>query len=441
MSVIVNDLVQAQLAHRHPLIQADKSAKSRLLGQLVRMRFQIFGGMLTAVTIPVMVVRGPEALLSPETYLDPATVATVMAFLVGFYIFRKVASLPGITAMASIMPSFVGGYAATGLFYMMTRLRYSGAAFLLSCLGTIIFFYGIFFAVRRFKRLSFALVPEGRAKTLLRLDGIDWHCIEGPDADHDPRPVIADLHSGLSPEWVRFITNAVLTGRPVYHFKHAFESLTGRTQVDHISENEFGTLSPNALWASMKRYSDIVMALSAIILISWLLLLIAVAIRLESRGPAIFKQQRIGQGGRPFVIYKFRTMRVLTPEQEAGNRHYHDEDRITPLGALLRRTRLDELPQLLNILRGEMSWIGPRPEAISLANEYEAHLPFYHYRHVVRPGITGWAQVHQGHVVGTEAADLKMQYDFFYIKNFSLWLDILVVLKSFRVVLLGTGAR
>src|SRR5690606_16733904 len=115
--------------------------------------------------------------------------------------------------------------------------------------------------------------------------------------------------------------------------------------------------------------------------------------------------------------------------------------RITGPGRFLRRCRLDELPQILNILRGEMSWIGPRPEAVPLSRLYESGLPFYRYRHIVRPGITGWAQVNQGHVAAVDEVLDKLHYDFFYIKNFSIWLDMLITLRTIRVVLTGKGAR
>jgi lipopolysaccharide/colanic/teichoic acid biosynthesis glycosyltransferase len=118
-----------------------------------------------------------------------------------------------------------------------------------------------------------------------------------------------------------------------------------------------------------------------------------------------------------------------------------DDARVTRLGRFLRRTRIDELPQIWNILRGEMSWIGPRPEAMSLSSWYEGELPFYRYRHIVRPGITGWAQVNQGHVCSLSDVDHKLQFDFYYIKNISYWMDILILIKSFRVVLTGFGAK
>jgi lipopolysaccharide/colanic/teichoic acid biosynthesis glycosyltransferase len=126
----------------------------------------------------------------------------------------------------------------------------------------------------------------------------------------------------------------------------------------------------------------------------------------------------------------------------AGDAFTSERDsRVTWVGQYLRRYRLDELPQIINILRGEMSWIGPRPEAISLAEWYEREVPFYVYRHIVRPGISGWAQVHQGNVAAIDAARLKLEYDFFYIKNFSFWLDAVIVVKTLRTILTRFGTR
>jgi lipopolysaccharide/colanic/teichoic acid biosynthesis glycosyltransferase len=118
-----------------------------------------------------------------------------------------------------------------------------------------------------------------------------------------------------------------------------------------------------------------------------------------------------------------------------------DDPRITRLGRFLRQARIDELPQIYNILRGHMSWIGPRPEALELSRWYEQEIPFYAYRHIVRPGITGWAQVNQGHVTSLTDIDAKLQYDFYYIKNFSYWLDFVILARTAMVVFTGHGAK
>jgi lipopolysaccharide/colanic/teichoic acid biosynthesis glycosyltransferase len=167
-----------------------------------------------------------------------------------------------------------------------------------------------------------------------------------------------------------------------------------------------------------------------------------VLIKLDGPGPVFFLQRRMGFRGRVFQVFKFRTMTVVNDgEHREASITQAGDQRITRIGHFLRRTRLDELPQIINIIRGEMSWIGPRPEAVSLSSWYEMEIPFYRYRHIVRPGITGWAQVNQGHVASLEEIDDKLQYDFFYIKNLSYWLDILIVFRTMRVVLSGFGAK
>jgi len=173
---------------------------------------------------------------------------------------------------------------------------------------------------------------------------------------------------------------------------------------------------------------------------------IAALIKLDSPGSAFFVQERLGFRGQTFKMIKFRTMRERNSigdehEKRADAMTKADDDRITRIGKLLRQTRMDELPQILNVLKGEMSWIGPRPEAKSLSAWYEQELPFYSYRHIVRPGITGWAQVNQGHVTSVDAVNAKLRFDFYYVKNISLWIDLLIVLKTARVIFTGLGAK
>jgi lipopolysaccharide/colanic/teichoic acid biosynthesis glycosyltransferase len=168
----------------------------------------------------------------------------------------------------------------------------------------------------------------------------------------------------------------------------------------------------------------------------------AIAIRLDSRGPVLFRQKRVGHAGKPITVYKFRTMRPVSVEDERRAAMTGDgDDRITRVGHVLRNLRLDELPQIINILKWQMSWIGPRPEAEVLSRWYTSEIPFYRYRHVVKPGITGWAQVNQGHVAEVEQVHRKLQYDFYYIKYFSPWLDILIVFRTIKTMLTGWGAR
>jgi lipopolysaccharide/colanic/teichoic acid biosynthesis glycosyltransferase len=221
------------------------------------------------------------------------------------------------------------------------------------------------------------------------------------------------------------------------------ESLTGRVEIDHLSENSFGSLVPARGYFHLKAALDWLLALALLPFLTPVLLGAALAIAVCDRGPVLFRQVRIGHRGQPFCVYKFRTMRLADTPMDARAAAMTGalDPRITRVGAVLRKSRIDELPQLFNILKNEMSWIGPRPEAEVLSHWYVGELPFYRYRHVVKPGISGWAQVNQGHVAAVEDVHEKLHFDFYYIKYFSAWLDVLIVFKTVKTMLNGFGAR
>lgn len=266
------------------------------------------------------------------------------------------------------------------------------------------------------------------------------------DAEDITGSVVADLHQDMPSEWERAIARAALKGVPVYHYRLIEEELTGEVRINHLRENDLGSLIPNLPYRTAKRVIDVAGALILAPLLVPVMGVIALAIRADGPGPILFMQERLGYRGETFTMVKFRTMR----ERSVGTDHEalrndaitrDGDDRITRVGRILRKTRLDELPQVWNILRGDMSWIGPRPEARALADWYEQEIPFYAYRHIVRPGITGWAQVNQGHVADIDAVSTKLRLDFYYVKNLSLWLDILIALKTLRVIVGGFGAK
>ncbi|MXP47936.1 hypothetical protein GRI43_11125 [Altererythrobacter luteolus] len=258
--------------------------------------------------------------------------------------------------------------------------------------------------------------------------------------------LVGDLHYDHEDHWERLFAKAALCGIPVYHYRQILELETGQVRIDHLSENTLGSLIPNLPYMALKRAVDIVSVLVLSPLLLVLMLAIAAVIRLDSKGSVLFIQERMGFRGEVFRMVKFRTMRERKVEEdELAKREdsmtRDEDDRITRVGRFLRKVRLDELPQAWNILKGDMSWIGPRPEAISLSEWYEKEIPFYSYRHIVRPGLTGWAQVNQGHVTDLGDVNAKLRYDFYYVKNISHWLDMLIALKTIRVVLGGLGAK
>lgn len=216
------------------------------------------------------------------------------------------------------------------------------------------------------------------------------------------------------------------------------ESLTGRKSMQVLS-NLLWQPDGNPAYDTFKRMVDVVAVVVTAPL--WLPLgcLVAVAIKLDSSGPALFSQVRTGWHGRPFRIWKFRTMR---PEQGAQARFAEADDvRITRLGGFLRKSRLDEIPQLVNVLLGHMSLIGPRPEQYSFVNDFAASIPSYPYRHLVRPGITGWAQVMQGYAASEEETVVKLSYDLYYVSHYSPALDLLILVKTLKTIFTGHGAR
>lgn len=189
----------------------------------------------------------------------------------------------------------------------------------------------------------------------------------------------------------------------------------------------------------LKRLVDLIISAIILCLTAPIILLAAVAIYVQDRGAIFYSQTRVGVGDKPFKILKLRTM-VQNAEQ-LGEPQWASEndDRITPLGRFLRLTRIDELPQLLNVFRGEMSFIGPRPERPEFVAELEKNIPLFQYRHAVKPGITGWAQVMYRYGASEEDAKKKLEYDLYYIRNYSLMLDLFIVLRTCRVVLFGMG--
>jgi exopolysaccharide biosynthesis polyprenyl glycosylphosphotransferase len=192
----------------------------------------------------------------------------------------------------------------------------------------------------------------------------------------------------------------------------------------------------------IKRVFDILAAFGLLFVLWPVMLLTAIAIRLFDgiRRPALYRQTRVGLNGTVFEVIKFRTMPENAEDAGAVWADYKDK-RATRLGRILRSTRIDELPQLFNVLRGEMSMVGPRPERPVFVEQLDTHLPYYSQRHQIKPGITGWAQLCYPYGASVEDAKEKLQYDLYYVKNHSILLDMIILLKTVEVVLVGEGAR
>ncbi len=235
-----------------------------------------------------------------------------------------------------------------------------------------------------------------------------------------------------------------MLGIPVMTGEDFFEAIAGRILAGSI-KTSWLVFAPgfttNALRRFTKRTTDIVVSALGLILCSPLALLTALAIRLDSPGPVIFRQRRVGQYGREFTMYKFRSM-VVDAESASGPTWAQDKDpRVTRVGRVIRKLRLDEIPQLWNVLVGDMSFVGPRPERAYFVERLSRRIPYYNERHNVKPGITGWAQVCYPYGSSEASALEKLNYDLYYIKHSSLSMDITIMLQTIKIILFGGGGR
>lgn len=256
--------------------------------------------------------------------------------------------------------------------------------------------------------------------------------------------VIAITHL-KSPDLLRCALDCKMEGIQVYDMPSFYEEVTGSVPVEHVDDFWLVSAPISGVRKGLynlriKRLLDLVLVLSGLIISLPITVPTAVAIKMESSGPVFFRQRRVGLNGRSFNLIKFRTMKVGTE----GDRRFagsKGDPRITRVGKLIRLFRIDEIPQMWNVLRGEMSFIGPRALMEEEVKEFETRVPYFPLRHAIRPGITGWAQVNYHHGATVEDALEKLKYDLFYIRNLSPLLDFFILLKTVKVVLSRKGAR
>lgn len=364
--------------------------------------------------------------------------------LVGLLYYRGMRPYPGARKFAFIFSSFILSWSGSLALLLVLRLPYSSSHLAIACATGLSVMVLLNLWNRKLDGVHFLMVPSTRVtRVISELPWLNHTVCRTPEDIFDNSSVIvADLHADFQPSWSKALADAAVRGNPIFHVKHIAESLTGRVQIEHLSENPLGRLAPTPSYALFKQFCERCLAAIALVILLPLLLILMLMIRLDSSGPAIFSQNRVGFRGRQFNMFKLRTMvahRVSANLEDEIT--IQNDPRITRLGRFLRNSRLDELPQLVNVVLGEMSLIGPRPETVQLSALYHRNLDFYAYRHVVRPGITGWAQINQGHVATTDEVDRKLQYDFYYIKHFSLWLDVVIAIRTVQVMLLSSGAR
>ncbi|TNE32883.1 MAG: exopolysaccharide biosynthesis polyprenyl glycosylphosphotransferase [Alphaproteobacteria bacterium] len=433
---------------KRPPVSFATAQKASAMGLGEQFAFYLFCG----VALPAVMWSATRGTSLLEPLAQRTAIELALANAATCYILTRLRTYARARLLSYVLPVNLAVFGTVAALNSLVRLNVSITLFLACFAATIAISFLVTMRIRHVNpRLLHYIVPGGDSGKLSGRQGfVDAPSISKMrdlvEGNQVSGSIIADLHHEHPPEWERLLARAALKGIPVYHYRLLEEALTGEVRINHLRENELGSLIPNLPYRTAKRAFDIALVVLVAPLLLPALALLALAIRIESNGPAIFIQERIGFRGETFRMFKFRTMAVQQdtgdPAAQLDQKITKDNDaRITRIGRYLRKTRMDELPQAWNILMGDMSWIGPRPEARELADWYEAEIPFYSYRHIVRPGITGWAQVNQGHVADLDSVKAKLRFDFYYVKNLSLWLDILIALKTLRVVVQGIGAK
>jgi sugar transferase (PEP-CTERM system associated) len=253
---------------------------------------------------------------------------------------------------------------------------------------------------------------------------------------------LTERRAGSMP--LRELLDCKVSGTKVYDLNTHFEKTLGQLRIDYLSASWliFGDGFNQGAWrTAVKRVFDIFCAALLIVFSSPLMVMAAIAIKMESPGPTLYRQERVGQNGRTFSIAKFRSMYTDAEKNGLPQWAQANDKRVTRVGHFIRRMRIDELPQLFNVLKGEMSLVGPRPERPYFVEQLTQEIPYYALRHSVKPGVTGWAQVRYPYGATVQDSQEKLQYDLYYIKNHTLFLDLVVLMETVGVVLTGKGAR
>lgn len=418
-----------------------KSMKHLLADALDIGAVQLVVGFLFVVLFTAWLVFGLQwqSLLAVPSKLH-SLVMMALVYVFSFISIRRFSAYLGNLSFRLVIPACLFWLGIGLLIFFALRMDYSVYYIALASTLMLVFFSITRYVRGRYHHRIVAYVPAGRIKDLPKTDSITWKKLSAPELPIDIDIVMADLRADLSDEWEHFLADCTLKHIPVYHSSRLLEMVSGRIKMDHLYENDLGSLLPSKSYQFVKRCLDTVLVVVSLPLTLPVMIITGLLIIIESRGGMFFLQERIGQGGKPFTVFKFRSM-CKDSEKDGSQFAKSNDMRVTRVGKFIRKTRIDELPQFLNVLKGEMSLIGPRPEQKKFVDEFNQIIPFYNYRHIVKPGISGWAQVVHGYAADAEDTKIKLEHDFYYIKNFSFSMDLLILFKTIQTIFTGFGAR
>ena len=389
-----------------------------------------------------------------------------LGWLFGSYTLLKLRHVAWPQLVARLGSTALGSMTAAALLSYVFRLQITSTLFFRSNLIPLFVLLGLWSALVRFvlrrhwpdpHQPRWHIVALPQELNLLRREWQESAAASGPlpaitslgESGEAPTSLLQSEALALSAGVINnqalqiFCQEAVSRGQPVLSVVEMAEEELQRIPARWV-DNQWLLFSGSidgqrtTLQKQLKRYADVVVSLILLCISSPLLLVAAVMVKTQDGGPVIYRQQRSGLLGQPFSVLKIRTM---TSNAEAAGAQWAqtNDARITPVGYWLRRTRVDELPQLINVLRGEMSLIGPRPERPDLEHTLEAEIPNYRLRHWMRPGLSGWAQVNMPYASSVADSEIKLSYDLFYLRNATIWLDLLILFKTIKIVLKAAG--
>ena len=434
-----------------PMMRPSPYKKQLASQQAHRQRTHLVWSFLGLIMIGLayLISQGLEYSGLATPVFSRTVLACTLPYALAAHLLYRGAHMPAAERTSLLLVTTGLPYLLTPLIFALLQQPYSRGAIALTYLLTTLWFWLADRWFQRHRPVKLVYIDDSipsLIQSLLtnsnnhqRLQLIAWppHW-----TDLSPAPAcegaIIDPQAVASPKRSHLLTQLKLNHIRLYSPEALSESMTGRLSQTTLS-NELWQTDGNPAYDLFKRILDFSIVLILMPLWYPLGLLITLAVKIDSPGPAIYNQIRTGLHGNPFRIYKFRSMRFepMAHAQFAQK----DDPRITRLGHFIRKTRLDEIPQLWNILRGDMSLIGPRPEQEKFVQQFAEQIPSYPYRHLVRPGLTGWAQVQQGYAASADETVIKLSYDLYYVTHYSLAMDLLIVLKTIKTVLTGHGAR
>lgn len=368
--------------------------------------------------------------------------------LTGLMIVNLIVRFPRVNWMAAHIVGILISQGALLLFVAIFRFYYSRPFIIFGSLFLMIWVLLGYYLLILPGRIELMLIEDTISKKLkeIRRPFIKWIEVSTPEEVNSYlsgrlhyRGIVSNLY-GLTPEWKIFLEEMKLQGVPIYHSVYLFENFTGRIPADSPTEHLLMNLNLPVGYLIIKRFFEILLILISLPLILPLVIITSVLIKIDSPGKVFFPQERVGFQGKIFRMLKFRSMTENNEEDSFSFASKQDE-RTTRIGRIIRKLHIDELPQFWNVLVGDMSLIGPRPEQIGFTEKYNKVIPAYKYRNIIRPGITGWAQVNSGYADTTDTNRLKLEYDLFYVNKISLWLDLLIIFKTIKILLTTEGAR